>query len=287
MPRVNAPDMYDCSIIIVNWNTCELLRQCLTSVQEHTQRLAYELFVVDNASSDGSVAMVEREFPSVQLIKNDRNLGFSKANNQALVKASGRYLLLLNSDTEISENAFSHIVQFLDEHPTVGMAGPRLLNPNGSRQYSCDCFPRRPITLLRDRVLDYCWPQNRITRTGKMRSWDYSTNFSVDYLIGAVLLVRRETCEQIGLLDEQFFMYAEDIDWCYRSAQAGWKNYYLGETAVYHHNRGSSEKTDKLKKRLQQLRTESLLKFYHKHYGSISARVMRVRIAPQHGIHTV
>ncbi len=277
--------MLDLSIIVVNWNTRELLKQCLTSVIEQTQQLAYEIFVVDNASSDGSIAMVERDFPDVHLIKNDRNLGFSKANNQALVKASGRYLLLLNSDTRITENAFWPMIQFLDAHPSVGMAGPQLLNPDGTRQESCDDFPRRPMTLLRDKILDALQLQNHITRAGKMRRWDYSNNFSVDYLIGAVLLVRRETFEQIGGLDEQFFMYAEDIDWCYRSVRAGWQNYYLGEICVYHHNRGSSEKTTGQAKTLHQLRTKSLLKFYRKHYGIISTWGMTVGIRAMHVNH--
>jgi len=200
------------------------------------------------------------------------------------MKAAGRYLLLLNSDTRITENAFFNMVQFLDAHPTVGMAGPRLLNPDGTRQYSCDCFPRRPRTLLRDKIIDYLRPRNQITRQGRMRSWNYATNFSVDYLIGAVLLVRREAFGQIGLLDEQFFMYAEDIDWCYRSAQAGWENYYLGKISVYHHNRGSSEKNADLTQRLADLRTESLLKFYTKHYGGASATILQwiLTLKPSH-----
>jgi len=239
-------------------------------VQVHTANVTYEIFVVDNASSDGSVEMVEQEFPAVHLIKNQENLGFSKANNQALVKASGRCLLLLNSDTRITNNAFYQMMQFMEMHPSIGMAGPQLLNPDDSHQYSCDYFPRHPFTLLRDSILDHWHPHNSITRTGKMRNWDYSKNFSVDYLIGAVLLVRGETFKQIGGLDEQFFMYAEDIDWCYRSVQAGWQNYYLGETFVYHYNRGSSEKTAELAQRLTRLRTNSLVKFYKKHYGSMA-----------------
>jgi GT2 family glycosyltransferase len=268
--------MADLSIIIVNWNTRDLLKQCLTSVFEHTHQLTYEIFVVDNASSDGSAEMVEQEFPAVRLIKNTENHGFSKANNQALAKASGRYLLLLNSDTKITDNAFLQMTQFMEMHPSVGMAGPQLLNPDESRQYSCDYFPRRPLMLLRDKILDCCWPQNRFSRQGKMREWDYATSFQVDYLIGAVLLIRRETFERIGPLDEQFFMYAEDIDWCYRSVRAGWENYYLGETHVVHYNRGSSEKTAAQAQRLIHLRTSSLLRFYKKHYGTLSAYLLKI-----------
>jgi GT2 family glycosyltransferase len=275
--------MDDLSIIIVSWNTSDVLRQCLASVFAHTRDLAYEVFVVDNASSDNSADMVAREFPSVCLLKNSENLGFATANNQALLKAAGRYLLLLNSDTAIVDNAFGAMIRFLDAHPTVGLAGPQLLNPDGTRQYSCDCFPRRPLTLLRDKFLDRCRPHNRLTRAGKMRAWDYARHFSVDTLIGAVLLIRRETFARIGLLDEQFFMYAEDLDWCYRSAQAGWQNYYLGEVRVYHHNRGSSEKTAAQAQQLTQMRADSLLKFYAKHYGWFSALLMRLILSSRSG----
>jgi GT2 family glycosyltransferase len=222
--------------------------------------------------------MVEQEFPAVRLIKNTENHGFSKANNQALAKASGRYLLLLNSDTQITDNAFLQMMQFMEAHPSVGIAGPQLLNPDGTRQYSCDYFPLRPLMLLRDKILDCCWPRNRVSRQAKMREWDYATNFKVNYLIGAVLMIRRETFERIGPLDEQFFMYAEDIDWCYRSVFAGWKNYYLGETRVVHYNRGSSEKTAAQAQRLIHLRTSSLLRFYKKHYGILSACLLRINI---------
>lgn len=267
--------MPDASIIIVNWNTRDLLRQCLTSVMAHTRRVTYELFVVDNASADDSVAMVERDFPAVRLIKNAHNRGFSAANNQALNTAGGRALLLLNSDTRLAEDGISALAEFLEGHPRAGMVGPRLLNPDGSRQYSCDCFPRRPATLLRDKLIDAFRPDNHVTRKGRMQAWNYDTAFQVEYLIGAALMIRRDAFEQIGLLDERFFMYAEDIDWCYRSAQAGWQNWYLGDAQVYHQNRGSSQKTPEQSRRLSQLRTDSLIAFYRKHYGAPAAWSMR------------
>lgn len=266
--------MLDLSVIIVNWNTRDLLMRCLASLHQYTQGISYEVFVVDNGSTDGSPEMVKQKFPAVCLIANRDNVGFPKANNQAIREAKGRYILLLNSDTALAENAFQKMVGFMDNHPAVGIIGTKLLNPDGSRQYSCDCFPRSPIRLVCDRFLDLCYPGNSITRQKKIAEWNYDTNFVVDSVVGAVLLIRRATFEEIGLLDEQFFMYAEDIDWCYRAALAGWKIYYLGEISIYHDNRGSSEPSSEVASRLQKMRAQSLVKFYRKHYGTIAASII-------------
>ncbi len=263
--------MVDISVIIVNWNTKGLLRQCLSSLFHHTPvppEFSWDVWVVDNASSDGSPEMGEQEFPSVHLLRNQQNLGFSIANNRALRQASGRYLLLLNSDTELVSDVLRPLVRFMDSHPSAGIAGTKLLNSDGSRQYSSDQFPRAPLTMLKEKIF----------RTDRTTERDVDSNVRVDYVIGAVLAIRRETLEQIGLLDETFFMYAEDIDWCYRAALAGWQTYYLGTLSVYHHNRGSSETTPELSQKLHNLRTKSLLKFYRKHYGVWSAWSLRVLI---------
>ena len=268
--------MTDLAVMIVNWNTCDLLRTCLTSLYQHAEGLSYEIFVVDNASTDGSPAMVAQEFPAVRLLCNAANVGFAKANNQALRLTASRYVLLLNSDTAVTANALAKLAAFMDAHPAVGIAGPKLLNPDGTRQYSCDVFPRPPLILLRDKILDRLYPGNTLTRRRRIAQWRYAENFRVDYVIGAVLLIRRATLEQIGLLDEQFFMYAEDMDWCYRAALAGWETYYVGEVSVYHHNRGSSEQSKALASRLRQVRKESLLRFYEKHFGPFSKTLLRI-----------
>ena len=262
--------MIDVSVIIVNWNTQKLLRQCLASVYQHTTGIAFEVWVVDNASSDDSAEMVAQEFPQARLIRNAENVGFAKANNQAVRQASGRHLLLLNSDTEFQENAAAQMAAFLDAHPTVGIAGTRLLNSDGSWQASFDDFPRAPLDMLRNT----CSPSRRMRWKQRMTRHDVTTNFAVEYLIGAVFMIRRDTMAHIGLLDEAFFMYAEDIDWCYRAAQAGWATYYLGELAVVHHNRGSSQKSPEQARRLQRLRDDSLLRWYRKHYGRFTAWTM-------------
>ena len=277
--------MTDLTLIIINWNTRVLLRDCLASVFRHTNGISYQVIVVDNASSDGSPDMVEKEFPEVRLIRNKENLGFSRANNQALRLASSRYLLLLNSDTALQDNAFKGMVEFMDTHPKAGIAGTRLLNPDGSRQYSCDLFPRRPFRMLFDKIRDHFSPRKQGGWQQRMAGWDFHGNFLVDYVIGAVLLMRCETFEQIGLLDEKFFMYAEDIDWCYRTALAGWQTYYLGSIGIYHYNRGSSQKTPEQASRLQKLRTQSLQQFYRKHYGLLDSflfsLIVRLKDTPQ------
>ncbi len=268
--------MKDISIIIVNWNTQELLYNCLSSLYQHTKGIFFEVFVVDNGSSDGSPEMVAQHFSSVNIIRNHANLGFAKANNQALLEVSGRYILLLNSDTELINNAPQEMAAFMEQHPTVGIAGTQLLNPNRSRQYSCDRFPRRPLVMLRDKIMENLSGSHQRGWQERLSIWDFDENFMVDYVIGAALMIRRETLEQIGLLDEQFFMYAEDIDWCYRTALEGWETYYLGRISIYHHNRGSSEKSSEAAARLQYLRKKNLLKFYRKHYGILAACTLRI-----------
>ncbi|MBD3307451.1 glycosyltransferase [candidate division KSB3 bacterium] len=274
--------MVDISVVIVNWNTNALLQRCLESLRryalsEEEGEFAVELWVVDNGSSDGSPEMVAQQFPTVRLIRNEANLGFAQANNLALPHTTGRYMLLLNSDTELQSGVLQEMVTFMVQHPAVGIAGPKLLNPDGTPQYSCDAFPRRPFTLLRDKL-------GKILFQGKTRSGERERMapesadepVAVDYVIGAALLIRRETYEQIGGLDERFFMYAEDIDWCYRAAQAGWSTAYVGNVSLYHLNRGSSDASPELAARLARLRATSLLQFYRKHYGVLSALLMQV-----------
>lgn len=273
-------DILDVSVIIVNWNTRELLRQCVQSLMSYTaSTTTYEIIVVDNGSADGSPEMVAHHFPDATLLCNQDNLGFAMANNQAIAQSTGRYILLLNSDTELRSDALTAMVSFMDAHPSAGMCGTKLLNADGTRQYSCDLFPRTPLRMIREKIRDTLKPHQRNPWQNRMAAWNFDSNFVVDYLIGAVLLIRRDTLQQIGLLDERFFMYAEDIDWCYRAFLKGWQTYYLGTISIYHYNRGSSEKSFELSARLQRLRRQSLLQFYRKHYGFLACFVCRIIFA--------
>lgn len=269
--------MRDISVIIVNWNTRELLQTCLRSIVTYTPGTTnYEIIVVDNGSTDGSPEMVVQCFPDVTLIRNRDNLGFAKANNQAIEVSTGRYIVLLNSDTELSSDALTAMISFMDAHPSAGMCGTKLLNADGTRQYSCDLFPRKPLRMVREKLRDTLKSSHDSNSwRNRMAAWDFDSNFVIDYVIGAVLLIRRGALEQIGMLDERFFMYAEDIDWCYRAFLKGWQTYYLGTISIYHYNRGSSEKSPELSARLHTLRRKSLLHFYRKHYGKVNALLLQ------------
>ena len=237
--RSPAPSSPALSIIIVNWNTRDLLAQCLESVAENVgtwEQGNVETFVVDNASSDGSAAMVRERFPWVHLIENRENVGFARANNQALREAAGRYAVLLNSDTAVLPGALQTLVDFMDAHPQVSACGPLLLNPDGSLQPSCHPVLTAGREFWRLMFLERLWPR----ATYRQERWDRQTPRPVEVIKGACLALRRESLEQVGLLDEAYFMYTEEMDLCYRLLRAGWENYWLPQARVIHYGEASS-----------------------------------------------
>jgi GT2 family glycosyltransferase len=223
----------DLSIVIVSFNTRDLLRNCLTSVAAGGGNLEVETFVVDNASADGSPDMVEREFPSVRLICNDVNRGFAAANNLAIEQATGRYLLLLNSDTEVQHDALRTLVRFMDQHPNAGYCGPRLINPDGSHQPSARRFPTVLSGAYSLLGLAGRRPESKHTLDLHASHSDRG-EFRSGWLCGACVVVRAETARQVGLLDEGFFLYFEETDWCKRMAGAGWEGWFVGSAEVMH-----------------------------------------------------
>jgi len=227
------------SIVIVNWNTRAFLAGCLRSLADNLQAWpgpSVETFVVDNASSDGSAAMVREGFPAVRLIENAENVGFARANNQAIGQAHGRYILLLNSDTEVQAGAMETLVAFMEANPRAGAAGPRLLNSDGSLQPSCSPMPTPGREFWRLLFLEAVWPR----ATYPMRRWDWATPRQVEVIKGACLLLRREALAEVGALDESYFMYTEEVDLCYRLAQAGWQRWWVPTATVIHHGEASS-----------------------------------------------
>jgi GT2 family glycosyltransferase len=231
----------DVSVAIVSWNTRDLLARCLQSVG---QSGSIEVFVVDNASSDGSAPMVRQRFPWVHLIQNKQNVGFAAANNQA-IRLSGDcpgpggrrpYIVLLNSDTEVRPGALGALVAFVQAHPRAGAAGARLLNSDGSLQPSCHPMLTPGRELWRLLFMERIWPR----ATYPMQRWDPETPRQVEALKGACLLLRREALDQVGLLDEGYFMYTEEVDLCYRLARAGWQLWWLPQAVVVHHEAQSS-----------------------------------------------
>ncbi len=264
--------MLDLSIIIVNWNTRELLAKCLRCVDDTVKKIRYETFVVDNHSTDGSPDMVRRDFPHVKLIANTENVCFARANNQAIREAQGRYVLLLNSDAFVKENTLDYMVEFMDAHPDAGMSGCKLLYEDGRLQPSCATYP----TLLTETVialgLDKLFPQSQVFGQYQMTNWDYSDTRTVDVIMGAFMLVRGDAIPKIGMLDEAFFMYSEEVDWCYRFQKAGWKIYFCPDVETVHLWGGSSKavKVETLI-RLYRARTQ----FFRKHYGWVSSFIFK------------
>ncbi len=262
------------SIIVVNWNTRNLLAGCLASVMETAGDLDPEVWVVDNASSDGSAAMVRERFPQVRLIENVQNIGFARANNQALAQADGRYLLLLNSDTIVKPGALRALVEFMDAHPDAGAVGARLLNADGSLQPSCHPM----LTPWREFWRLLFLETMRRCATYDMARWDVDTPRQVEVIKGACLMVRREALDQVGQLDEGYFMYTEEVDLCYRLAQAGWKLYWVPQAQVVHYD-GQSAK--QVAERMYVQLYRSKVQFYRKFGGERQARLFKrlVRLA--------
>jgi GT2 family glycosyltransferase len=230
------------SIIIVNWNTRDVTRACLQSVQEHVTGVSYEVIVVDNASSDDSVAMMRQEFPQFQVIANTENAGFGRANNQAMRIARGRYFLLLNSDTLIFDDAIQRLLRYVADDPAIGMAGCKLLFEDRSLQHSCYRFPSLRLAVLEELLLYKLLPRQRQGEILLNGYWDYSHARDVDWIMGAAMLLRREIFEQTGGFDESIFMYGEEMEWCMRVRARGWRIAYTPECAIVHLNHKSSDK---------------------------------------------
>lgn len=250
----------DLSIVIVNWNTQDLLRDCLRTVVGGLGNLQAEILVVDNASDDGSAAMVKSAFPSVTLIESTENLGFSGGNNIALKRAKGRYVMLLNTDTLIHGTVLTDAVAWLDDHPDVGVMGPRVLNADGSVQASCSAFPS-----LRHLTMQTLGLTKLARLDGyRMTGWDRLSERQVDVISGAAMFVRRSAMDEVGFLDEDFFFYGEETDWCRRFEKAGWTLVFAPIQSVTHFGNGSARK---LNHRRDVLMTQGTTRLHLKHGG--------------------
>jgi len=221
----------DISIVIVNWNTKELLRNCLASVfRTRDDTASLEAFVVDNGSTDGSQDMVKAEFPGVRLIENETNRGFAAANNQALAVMSGRYALLLNSDAVLTGKALSTLFQFMEAYPEAGMACGQLLNADGSKQNSIAPFPTILTLLLNVSLLEYLFPGRYPSKR-----YHHEQPVEIESGVGACLIIRKQALGQVGLFDERYFFFFEETDLALRMRKAGWKIYHVPEALIYHY----------------------------------------------------
>lgn len=256
------------SVVIVSWNVREDLRECLrslftSSLDPFLSPVPLEVIVIDNASSDGSALMVQREFPQVRLFVNPYNLGYTRANNQGIEVSQGKLLLLLNPDTIVCPGALGILVRWAENRPDVGIIGPKLLNPDGSLQLSARSFPDLGVGAFRNTFLERLFPMNPFVRRYLLTDWDHNEVREVDWVSGAAMLVRREVFERVGLLDEAFWAYCEDVDLCWRAWQRGFKVLYCPE-AVIVHKVGRSSDQRLVSSLIQHHR--SMWRFYRKNY---------------------
>jgi GT2 family glycosyltransferase len=269
------------SIIIVNYNTKDLLDDCLSSILANGTSLDLEIFVVDNASIDGSTQMVKQKYLTVNLIENSENVGFARANNQAIAKAQGTYLFLLNSDASIRPGTIDAMVKFMDAYPMVGALGAKLLSQNLVPQISCRHFPTVFTTLSQFFGLSAMFPRSRLWGRYDMGYWDHREARKVDSVPGAALLVRKNTIQEVGPLDENYFLYFEDTDWCYRINQAGWEVFFLPEAEVIHRGGASAAKSNQgvfHDNTLSKAFFSSLFYYFRKFHGSLSVLLLKVLI---------
>lgn len=266
-----AESPLDLSIIVISWNVSALLRECLRSIPEAAHGLTYELIVIDNASTDGSPDMVEREFPAAHVIRSERNTGFAGGNNQAIRQTdpNSRYILLLNSDTLVPPGALREMIRFLDDHPQAGAASPRLQRPDGAPQpFAFGSDPTLPYLIARG------ISQNLLRRY--LHDWNTTAVQSVDWVSGACLIVRRQAIERAGLLDENMFMYFEDAEWCLRIRKCGWKVYYVPTVSITHIGGQSLAQNPAARRAYYQ----SMEYLYAKHYGRVQSLLLRLALMP-------
>ncbi len=251
-------------IIIVSYNVREFLEQALISLQKAAKHISYEIIVVDNASSDGTVQYIKNRFPSVKIIANDRNAGFARANNQAIQQSQGDFICLINPDTIVQEDTFSVLLEFFENHPRAGCVGCKILNPDGSLQLACRrSYPTPWVAFTKIIGLAKLFPQSRLFGRYNLTFLDENKVSEVEAISGSFMMVRRKVLQRIGGLDESFFMYGEDLDWCYRIREQGFGIYYVPYTQIIHFKGESSKKSPFQQRRLFY---EAMRLFVQKHF---------------------
>lgn len=273
--------MLDVSILIVSWNVSALLAQSLESIlaapvsldDSQPNSLQVEIIVVDSASADDTVEMLLQRFPQIRLIVQSENVGFTRGNNIALKEARGRYLLLLNPDTEIAGDAITNMAAYLDQYPAVGIIGPHTLNEDGSTQSTRRRFPNFWIGLFESTWLQPYAPKSLLDYYYVTDGTPPDETMEVDWVQGSAMMVRREVYEQIGGLDEGYIMYSEELDWCKRAKNAGWRVVFLGEAKIIHYGGKSSEQAVA---RSHILFQQSKLRYFRKYHGWLTAQALRL-----------
>lgn len=267
------------SVIIVSWNACGFLQKCLSSLRQWGGSLVKEIIVIDNGSSDGSPEMVVREFPGVDLVQTGENLGFSRANNIGIKRASGAYLALINSDVVLHPGCFERLAEVIRADDDVGLVGPKVLDQDGCLQRTCRTLPTLWNTACRAFALDTAFPRWRLFSGREMRHWQHDNRAEVEVLSGCFWLARREAVEDVGGLDERFFFYGEDTDWCKRFGDAGWKVVFFPEATCTHFG-GASSANAPLRFSVELLRAN--LVYWRKHEGALKSLTFRVLAIVHH-----
>jgi len=252
------------SIIIVSWNAKDYLIKCLKSLDPELEGIESEIIVVDNASSDGSADAVQDQYPEVKLIRNDQNLGFAKANNIGINQSKGEYVCLMNSDIVVLKDCIRRLLEYMDSNQQIGVLGPKTLNGDGTLQRSCFSLPSVWNSFCRVLALDSIFPWTRIFGSRLMTYWGHDEIRNVEALNGCFLVVRRKALDEVGLLDEGFFIYGEDLDWCKRFGDGGWGVVFYPFASAVHFG-GASSANAPIKFYIEMNKAD--LQYWHKHKG--------------------
>ncbi|MSR74111.1 MAG: glycosyltransferase family 2 protein [Planctomycetes bacterium] len=255
----------DVSVVVLSWNTQQLLRECLAALRCGHGGLNVEVVVVDNASHDGSADMVAREFPEIRLQRNSINRGYAGGVNDGIALAQGASVLLLGSDTRVAPDALRRLHDFLKANPKAGAVAPRLINPDGSIQRACMRFPSLRTVLWWDTPLQHFFPEGKELRSYQMKEWDHRGTRRVDQPPGTCLLVPRAVIDRVGVMDEQLWLFFNDVDWSLRMTKAGYELWYLDEAEVVHHLGGSTRHYVDFAAEWHRNR----IRFYRKHFHSL------------------
>lgn len=257
----------DLSFIIASWNARDHLSACLDTLTAELSDRRAEIIVVDNNSTDGSPEMVGERFPHVRLIRNDENLGFAKANNIGIRQSTGKYIVLVNSDVKVLEDCIDRMMSYLDNDADVGMIGPKILGADGNVQRSCMGFPTLWNSFCRALALDAIFPKSKLLGGNMLTFFQHDALCDVDVINGCIWMVRRDALNEVGLLDENFFMYGEDIDWCKRFWDGGWRVLFCPEAEAVHYG-GASSSNDPVRFYIEMVRAG--LQYWEKHHGRFS-----------------
>lgn len=253
---------FELSIIIVTYNSGKFIENCLKSIFKE-RNLSYEIIVVDNASTDNTLNIVEERFPSIKILKNSFNKGFAVANNQGIKINKGKYILILNPDVIVLPNSLKYLKDFMDRNLRVGIGGPKLILPDKKIQYSCRRYSTPLTHIIRGVHLNNTFKISKKIRNDFMADWDHSSCRDVDFITGACMIVRREAMEKVGLLDEKYMLYFEDQDWCLRMHKGKWKVFYIPESRMIHYHKRDS--TRGIFNKYTFIHIKSMVYFFRKH----------------------